>query len=51
MGGKLNDPAMDRFRYIGTPKNKLHRSGGKRDPRAEVMFDAERARFYMGEEA
>lgn len=51
MGGKLNDPAMDRFRYIGTPKNKLHRAGGKRDPRAEVMFDAERARFYMGEEA
>ena len=51
MGGKLNDPAMDRFRYIGTPKNKLHRHGGKRDPRAEVMFDGERARFYEEEAA
>jgi hypothetical protein len=50
MGGKLNDPAMERFRYIGTPKNKLHLSGGKRDPRAEVMFDAERARFYISQE-
>lgn len=47
MGGKLNDPAMERFRYIGTPKNKLHRSGGKRDVREEVMMDAERARFYQ----
>jgi len=46
MGGKLNDPAMERFRYVGTPKNKLHRAGGKRDVRQEVMFDAERARFY-----
>ncbi|WAX24078.1 DNA helicase [Xanthomonas phage S3] len=47
MGGKLNDPAMERFRYIGTPKNKLHRAGGKRDVREEVMMDAERARFYQ----
>jgi hypothetical protein len=46
MGGKLNDPAMERFRYVGTPKNKLNRAGGKRDVRQEVMFDAERARFY-----
>ena len=45
MGGKLNDPAMESFRYIGAPKNKLHRPGGKKDPRAEVSFDAERARF------
>jgi hypothetical protein len=49
MGGKLNDPAMERFRYMGTPKNKLHRAGGKRDVRQEVMFDAERARFYEEE--
>lgn len=49
MGGKLHDPAMDRFRYMGTPKNKLHRAGGKRDVRSEVMFDAERARFYEEE--
>jgi hypothetical protein len=47
MGGKLNDPAMERFRFIGTPKNKLHRAGGKRDVREEVMMDAERARFYQ----
>lgn len=45
MGGKLNDPGMDGFRYIGAPKNKLHRPGGKKDPRCEVLFDAERARF------
>ncbi len=45
MGGKLNDPAMEQFRYMGAPKNKLHRPGGKKDPRSEVMFDAERARF------
>lgn len=50
MGGKLSDPAMDRFRYMGLPKNKLHRPGGKRDPRAEVMFDPERARFYQPED-
>lgn len=47
MGGKLNDPAMDRFRYISTPKNKLHRSGGKRCPHAEVYFYADRARLHM----
>lgn len=48
-GGRLNDPAMDKFRYIGVPKNKLHLPGGKRDPRIEVMFDAETARFYTEE--
>lgn len=50
MGGKLNDPAMESFRYIGAPKNKLHRPGGKKDPRAEVIFNAERARFNDPEE-
>lgn len=45
MQGALNDPAMDRSRFMGVPKNKLHRSGGPRDPRAEVVFDAERARL------
>lgn len=43
--GALNDPAMDRFRYVGMTKNKLHRSGGRKDPRAEVLFDMERARY------
>jgi hypothetical protein len=43
-GGKLDDPAMDGVRYLGAPKNKLHRTGGPRDPRCEVLFDPERAR-------
>lgn len=43
--GALNDPAMDRFRYVGMTKNKLHRSGGRKDPRTEVLFDMERARY------
>ena len=43
--GALNDPAMDGFRYIGMTKNKLHRSGGRKDPRTEVLFDMERARY------
>ncbi|BAM29113.1 hypothetical protein G176_gp41 [Xanthomonas phage CP1] len=46
--GRLNDPAMNKFRYISTPKNKLALPGGVRNPRLEVMFDAERARFYTG---
>lgn len=50
MGGKLNDPAMEQFRYMGAPKNKLHRPGGKKDPRAEIYMDAERARFNDPEE-
>lgn len=49
MGGRLLDPEMDRFRYIGAPKNKLHRHGAKKDPRCEVMFDAEIGRFYEEE--
>ncbi len=43
--GALNDPAMDGFRYIGMTKNKLHRAGGKKDPRTEVIFDMEIARY------
>lgn len=43
--GALNDPSMDRFRYMGMTKNKLHRCGGKKDPRTEVLFDMERARY------
>jgi replicative DNA helicase len=50
MQGALNDPAMDRVRYMGVPKNKLHRSGAPRDPRCEVVFDAERARLYDPED-
>lgn len=43
--GALNDPAMDGYRYIGATKNKLHRSGGRKDPRTQVIFDMERARY------
>lgn len=43
--GALNDPHMDGFRYIGMTKNKLHRSGGRKDPRTEVIFDMEKARY------
>jgi replicative DNA helicase len=43
--GALNDPHMDGFRYIGMTKNKLHRSGGSKDPRTEVIFDMEKARY------
>lgn len=43
--GALNDPAMDGIRYIGMTKNKLHRAGGRKDPRTEALFDMERARY------
>jgi len=43
--GALNDPAMDGYRYIGMTKNKLHRSGARKDPRTEVIFDMEIARY------
>lgn len=42
--GKDNDPAFRRSRWINTPKNKLVRPGRTQDPRAEVIFDGERAR-------
>lgn len=45
MGGKLDDPTMEPYRYLGAPKNKLHKPGGPKDPRSEVLFDAERGRF------
>lgn len=48
--GALNDPAMERFRYIGAPKNKLQKPGNSKDPRSEVIFDAERARLRDPEE-
>ena len=43
--GALNDPAMDGYRFMGMTKNKLHRSGGSKDPRTEVIFDMEKARY------
>jgi replicative DNA helicase len=43
--GALNDPGMDGYRFIGMTKNKLHRAGGKKDPRTEVIFNMEQARY------
>ena len=43
--GALNDINQQNSRFIGTTKNKLHRSGGPKDPRMEVLFDGERGRY------
>lgn len=43
--GKLNDITMTNDRFIGMTKNKLHREGGPRDPRAQVVFDGLRGRY------
>lgn len=45
--GASNDPALTNSRFIGATKNKLARSGGQRDPRCEVIFDGNCARFNM----
>lgn len=44
MIGSKNDGSD--YRYISTPKNKRPQDG-KRDPRAEVMFDRLRSRYYV----
>lgn len=43
--GASNDPGMQHSRFFGLTKNKLHRHGGPKDPRAEVLFDGERGRY------
>ena len=41
-----SDPAVvTNVRYIGLPKNKLRREGAKPDPRAEVKYEPQRARY------
>lgn len=45
MIGATNDPGQQHSRFLGLPKNKLHRHGGPKDPRAEVLFDGERGRY------
>jgi replicative DNA helicase len=47
MIGSSNDPGLAASRFLGLPKNKLHRSGGPKDPRCEVIFDGERGRYRM----
>lgn len=43
--GASNDAGMQHSRFLGLTKNKLHRHGGPKDPRAEVLFDGERGRY------
>ena len=51
MIGSSNDPMLQNFRYIGLPKNKLRREGGRSDPRATVRFNHGTARYEdIGEE-
>lgn len=45
MIGASNDPTYSNSRFIGLPKNKLSRAGIPEDPRQEVRFDRDRARF------
>jgi replicative DNA helicase len=45
--GALNEQTAQASRYIGMTKNKLHREGGPRDPRCEVIFDGLRGRYRM----
>jgi len=45
MIGSVDDPNMRMSRFISLPKNKLRRPDGPADPRAEVIFDALRARY------
>ena len=45
--GALNEITMQGSRFIGMTKNKLHKEGGPRDPRCEVIFDGLRGRYNM----
>jgi len=45
MLGKSNDQTMTAVRGVSTPKNKLAKVGCPRDPRAQVLFRFDRARF------
>jgi replicative DNA helicase len=47
--GATNDPNMAGSRFVSLTKNKLHRHGGPKDPRCEVIFDGERGRYRMPE--
>ena len=47
--GATNDPNMAGSRFVSLTKNKLHRHGGPKDPRCEVIFDGERGRYRRPE--
>ncbi|MGH1515301.1 AAA family ATPase [Ralstonia solanacearum] len=49
--GASNEPMYEGSRWIGCTKNKLHRAGAPKSPRAEVLFDGDRARIIMPREA
>ena len=44
MLGSSSDPLMDNIRWISLPKNKLARTGSKKDPRQQVIFEGDIAR-------
>lgn len=45
MVGASNAPEYANYRYIGLPKNKLRREGRPGDPRQEVIFEPQKARY------
>jgi len=45
MIGSSNSPELTNSRWMGLPKNKLRREGFPADPRAEVIFKPEIARY------
>lgn len=45
MIGASNDPNLNMSRFLGLPKNKLRRPGYPGDPRADVLFDADKCRY------
>lgn len=45
--GAIDGPDFEHSRFVGMTKNKLHRYGGPKDPRAEVLFDGARGRYNM----
>lgn len=51
MIGAMNDAMYDNVRFISLPKNKLRREGAKGNPRAEVAYLPEIARYAEIQEA
>lgn len=43
--GAVNDPMLERSRYIGMTKNKRARTGVSKSPNQEVIFDGDRGRY------
>lgn len=43
--GAVNDPSLDRSRYIGCTKNKLVRSKMPNSPKTEMILDGDRGRY------